>query len=80
MSSSGGKKTSVPHLVRTAAEPRQNRLYNVHISHIEQVNPSIRLFQLAIPPQNVLEIPESDDAEVGISYSTPHASLEVYGC
>ncbi|PLB55263.1 hypothetical protein P170DRAFT_432793 [Aspergillus steynii IBT 23096] len=62
MTSSGGKKTSVPHLERTAAEPRQNRLYNVHLSHIEQVNPSVRLFQLAIPPQNV-ETPESDDAE-----------------
>ncbi|KAH8427973.1 FAD-dependent oxidoreductase [Aspergillus melleus] len=72
MSSSGGKKTSVPHLVRTAAEPRQNRLYNVHISHIEQVNPSIRLFQLAIPPQNVLETPESDDAE---SFPQPFAFL-----
>lgn len=62
MSSSSGK-TSLPHLLRTAAEPRQNRLYNVHVSHVEQVNPSVRLFQLAIPPQNV-EVPESDDAEV----------------
>ncbi|XHG01398.1 hypothetical protein AWENTII_004781 [Aspergillus wentii] len=43
-------KDSVPHEVRTAAEPRQNRLYNVRLSHIEQVTASVRLLQLTIPP------------------------------
>ena len=46
------EKTSVPHEVRTAAEPRQNKLYNVRLSHIEQVNASIRLRQLTIPPED----------------------------
>ncbi|KAA8644569.1 hypothetical protein EYZ11_001459 [Aspergillus tanneri] len=52
-------QASIPHLVRTAAEPRQNRLYNVRLSHVEQANPSVRLLQLAIPPQSVEE-PESE--------------------
>jgi hypothetical protein len=43
-------KASLPHEERTAAEPRQNRLYSVRLSHIEQVNPTVRLLQLAIPP------------------------------
>lgn len=42
---------SIPHELRTAAEPRQNRLYPVRLSHIEQVNPSVRLLQFALPPQ-----------------------------
>lgn len=45
-----GKTSGIPHKLRTAAEPRQNRLYAVRLSHIEQVNPSVRLFQLTIPP------------------------------
>ncbi|PKY07307.1 hypothetical protein P168DRAFT_315821 [Aspergillus campestris IBT 28561] len=52
------RKPSVPHQVRTAAEPRQNRLYPVRLSHIEQINPTVRLLQLAIPPSN--QDPESD--------------------
>ncbi|KAF4213079.1 hypothetical protein CNMCM8980_004279 [Aspergillus fumigatiaffinis] len=44
------RKASVPHLVRTAAEPRQNRMYTVRLSHIDEVNPTVRLIQLAIPP------------------------------
>lgn len=42
---------SIPHELRTAAEPRQNRLHPVQLSHIEQVNPSVRLLQFALPPQ-----------------------------
>lgn len=42
---------SIPHELRTAAEPRQNRLHPVRLSHIEQVNPSVRLLQFALPPQ-----------------------------
>ncbi|PLB38771.1 FAD-dependent oxidoreductase [Aspergillus candidus] len=52
------RKPSVPHQVRTAAEPRQNRLYPVRLSHIEQISPTVRLLQLAIPPSN--QDPESD--------------------
>ena len=51
MSSPTSRKGSQPHQLRTAAEPRQNRLYNVRLSHIEQVNPSVRLLQLTIPPE-----------------------------
>ncbi|RMJ24950.1 hypothetical protein PHISP_04186 [Aspergillus sp. HF37] len=43
-------KASLPHEERTAAEPRQNRLYSVRLSHIDQANPTVRLLQLAIPP------------------------------
>jgi hypothetical protein len=42
------REDSIPHELRTAAEPRQNRLYPVHLSHVEQVNQSVRLLQLAI--------------------------------
>lgn len=48
---SSQREDSIPHELRTAAEPRQNRLYPVRLSHVEQVNPSVRLLQLAIPPQ-----------------------------
>lgn len=48
---SSQREDSVPHELRTAAEPRQNRLYPVRLSHVEQVNPSIRLLQFAIPSQ-----------------------------
>ncbi|RAL01061.1 FAD-dependent oxidoreductase [Aspergillus ibericus CBS 121593] len=62
MSSPTSRKGSQPHQLRTAAEPRQNRLYNVRLSHIEQVNPSVRLLQLTIPPevQDEAEGPELD--------------------
>ena len=45
------RNDSIPHELRTAAEPRQNRLYPVRLSHIEQVNPSVRLLQFALPSQ-----------------------------
>ncbi|KAJ9311308.1 hypothetical protein DTO271D3_8378 [Paecilomyces variotii] len=44
------REDSIPHELRTAAEPRQNKLYPVRISQIDQVNPSIRLLRLALPP------------------------------
>ncbi|KAJ5138398.1 uncharacterized protein N7515_003246 [Penicillium bovifimosum] len=47
---SSQREDSIPHELRTAAEPRQNRLYPVRLSHIEQVNPSVRLLQFALPP------------------------------
>lgn len=51
-SMSSQREDSIPHELRTAAEPRQNRLYPVRLSHVEQINPSIRLLQLAIPQEN----------------------------
>ncbi|KAL1849257.1 hypothetical protein Plec18170_007549 [Paecilomyces lecythidis] len=44
------REDSIPHELRTAAEPRQNKLYPVRLSQIVQVNPSIRLLRLTIPP------------------------------
>ncbi|KAJ5631099.1 uncharacterized protein N7484_011199 [Penicillium longicatenatum] len=50
---SSQREDSIPHELRTAAEPRQNRLYPVHLAHVEQVNRSIRLLQFTIPsPEN----------------------------
>lgn len=43
------RKDSIPHELRTAAEPRQNRLFPVRLSQVAQVNPSIRLLRLALP-------------------------------
>lgn len=51
---SSQREDSIPHELRTAAEPRQNRLYPVRLSHVEQINPSIRLLQLAIPQENIV--------------------------
>ncbi|KAJ5296024.1 hypothetical protein PENANT_c021G09868 [Penicillium antarcticum] len=48
---SSEREDSIPHELRTAAEPRQNRLHTVRLSHIEQVNPSVRLLQFALPTQ-----------------------------
>lgn len=48
---SSQREDSIPHKLRTAAEPRQNRLYPVRLSHVEQVNPSIRLLQFTIPAE-----------------------------
>jgi hypothetical protein len=69
MSSPTSRKVSVPHTVRTAAEPRQNRLFTVRLSHIEDINPTVRLLQLTIPPsvqrpglQEYVE--ESEEADV----------------
>ncbi|KAL2799516.1 hypothetical protein BJX66DRAFT_332998 [Aspergillus keveii] len=70
MSSPTSRKVSVPHTVRTAAEPRQNRLFTVRLSHIEDINPTVRLLQLTIPPsvqrpglQEYVE--ESEEADTG---------------
>ncbi|OOQ91080.1 hypothetical protein PEBR_02411 [Penicillium brasilianum] len=56
---SSQREDSIPHKLRTAAEPRQNRLYPVRLSHVEQVNPSIRLLQFTIPAE------ESNDDKDG---------------
>ncbi|RHZ68498.1 FAD-dependent oxidoreductase [Aspergillus thermomutatus] len=59
------RKASVPHLVRTAAEPRQNRMFTVRLSHVDEVNPTVRLIQLTIPPhvQSLEGQEERDDGE-----------------
>ena len=62
MSSLASKKTSIPHKLRTAAEPRQNILYNVRLSHIEEVNPTVRLLHLTIPAR-VQALEESNQGE-----------------
>ncbi|KAL2808375.1 hypothetical protein BJX63DRAFT_424678 [Aspergillus granulosus] len=70
MSSPTTKKVSVPHTVRTAAEPRQNRLFTVRLSHIEEINPAVRLLHLTLPP-NVQDpglqeyVAESEDTDAG---------------
>lgn len=43
------REDSIPHELRTAAEPRQNQLYPVRLSQVDQINPSIRLLRLALP-------------------------------
>jgi hypothetical protein len=53
------RKDSIPHETRTAAEPRQNKLYPVRLAHIEQINPTIRLLRLALPAESL-----SDDETV----------------
>lgn len=58
-------RTGVPHQVRTAAEPRQNRLYTVRLTHIDEINPTVRLLQLTIPPNvQSLENNETQDGDV----------------
>ncbi|KAL4933874.1 FAD-dependent oxidoreductase [Aspergillus undulatus] len=72
MASPPSRKLSVPHTVRTAAEPRQNRLFAVRLSHIEQANPTVRLLQLTIPPST--QDPDSPDhlEESGDSDTAQH--------
>lgn len=43
------RKDSIPHEMRTAAEPRQNKLYTVHLTHVEQTNSTVRLLRLSLP-------------------------------
>lgn len=43
------RKDCIPHELRTAAEPRQNKLHTVRLSHIEQINPTVRLLRLTLP-------------------------------
>ncbi|MCJ1382513.1 hypothetical protein MMC17_005626 [Xylographa soralifera] len=42
-------RAALSHLERTAHQPRQNGLQEVILSKIDEVNPSIRLLQLALP-------------------------------
>lgn len=54
------RKDSIPHEMRTAAEPRQNKLYTVHLTHVEQINPTVRLLRLSLPSGATAD--EEDDA------------------
>jgi hypothetical protein len=40
---------SVPHIVRTAKDPRQQGLFNVKVSEVDQVNSLVRIIQLELP-------------------------------
>src|SRR5271155_4389667 len=44
---------SIPHIIRTANDPRQTGLYNATLSHIEQVNSKIRLLRLSLSKDGV---------------------------
>ncbi len=44
---------SVPHIVRTAKDPRQEGLFNVTVSKVDEVNSSVRLIQLDLPNTGV---------------------------
>lgn len=50
---SSQRDDSIPHELRTAAEPRQNRRHPVRLSHVEQINPSVRLLHFALSQENV---------------------------
>ncbi|KAL2444396.1 hypothetical protein ABEF95_016521 [Exophiala dermatitidis] len=42
-------KESIPHIIRTADDPRQQGVWTARISEIEQVNSKIRLLKLSLP-------------------------------
>lgn len=44
---------SIPHVVRTAEDPRQQGVWTARLSRIEQVNPTIRLLRLSLPKDGV---------------------------
>ena len=44
---------AIPHMTRTATDPRQTGLYKVTVSKVDQVNAKIRLIQLALPKDGV---------------------------
>lgn len=49
--------SSLPHEERTAAEPRENQLEPVILSHIREVNDSIRLLRLnAVDPNHTIKV------------------------
>lgn len=90
---SSQREDSIPHELRTAAEPRQNRLYPVRLSHVELVNSSIRLLRFTIPTQEnnvssdlsfeesrVLNEPYSLDVSIAAAiYTTQPYLVKYYG-
>lgn len=50
-------RSSLPHTERTAAEPRENQLEPVVLSHIRAVNDTIRLLRLkAVDEQHTIKV------------------------
>ena len=46
-------KDSIPHIIRTAEDPRQQGVWSARLSKIEQVNSKIRLLRLSLPKDGV---------------------------
>ena len=46
-------KDSIPHMIRTAEDSRQQGVWTAHLSKIEQVNSKIRLLRLSLPREGV---------------------------
>ncbi len=46
-------KDSIPHIIRTADDPRQNGVWSGRLSNIKQVNSRIRLLRLSLPKDGV---------------------------
>jgi hypothetical protein len=46
-------KDSIPHIIRTAEEPRQQGVWSARLSKIEQINSKIRLLRLSLPKDGV---------------------------
>ena len=44
---------SIPHIVRTAKDPRQEGLLDARVSQVEEVNSSVRLIKLELPSTGV---------------------------
>ena len=50
-------RSSLPHEDRTAAEPRENSVEPVFLSHIQDVNDTIRLLRLsAVDPNHTIKV------------------------
>ncbi|KIX01869.1 uncharacterized protein Z518_09596 [Rhinocladiella mackenziei CBS 650.93] len=81
-------KDSIPHIIRTAEDPRQNGVWSGRLSRIEQVNSKIRLLRLSLsrdgPPLRHLPgqyldlyIPNVDVVGGFTITSPPQSSLQV---
>jgi hypothetical protein len=55
-------KDSIPHVIRTADDPRQSGVWPARLSKIDQINSSIRVLRLSLPKDGVcvvvLEMPK----------------------
>ena len=61
-------RSSLPHEERTAAEPRENRLEPVILSHIRQVNDNVRLLRLnAADPDHAIKVRHTTDPASSIA-------------
>ncbi|KAL1958191.1 hypothetical protein VTO42DRAFT_5046 [Malbranchea cinnamomea] len=61
--------SGIPHEVRTAAEPRQDRLYPVRLTQITHVNPTVRLLRLTLQLGSSLTRRESGGSALDESHS-----------